>query len=136
MPVGLFGKATSIERKVKKLLNKLSKEYHFKYRVNHSIKGGWNCDFYIPALDLVIECDGCFWHVCPECTKKGTVLTEAQESNKTRDKKKLPWLKFHNLMTFWEHDILKRDFSRRFNKLFKEAQEKIAIGQKFQHLGE
>ncbi len=135
MPVGLFGKATSIERKVKKLLNKLSKEYHFKYRVNHSIKGGFNSDFYIPALDLVIECNGDYYHAWPE-TYKENQLNEMQIKNIDRDKKKQPWLELHNLMIFWEHDINKRDFGKRFNKLFKEAQEKIATGQKFQHLGE
>ena len=136
MPVGLFGKATSIERKIKKLLNKLSKEYHFRYHVNHSIKGGYNVDFYINSLDMVIEANGDYYHAWSGIYKEKNQLNEMQIKNLDRDKKKQPWLELHNLMIFWEHDINKRDFGKRFSKLFKEAEERIKNGSKFQYFGD
>jgi G:T-mismatch repair DNA endonuclease (very short patch repair protein) len=132
MPKYLFGKPTSIERKLYKLLNKL----HIEYRCNHSIKGGFNVDAFIPGLNLIIEAFGDYYHAYPGIYKKEQ-LNEMQIKNVDRDKRKMPFFnELYSYLIFWEHDINKRDFGKRFNKLFKEAQEKIIAGQKFQYLGE
>jgi very-short-patch-repair endonuclease len=56
-------KDTSIEIKIKNFLNELQIEYfqHKYININH----GYQCDFFIPSKNLVIECDGDYWHQYP-----------------------------------------------------------------------
>ncbi len=56
-------KDTKIEVKVRKFLDILQIEYfqHKYMNINHS----YQCDFFIPELNLVVECDGVYWHSYP-----------------------------------------------------------------------
>ena len=61
-------------------------------------------DFYLPELNTVIQCDGCYWHGCPVHFPNTTVL---QKNKKKRDAKQdfileAGGLKVHR---FWEHEI-------------------------------
>ena len=56
-------KDTSIEVKIQNFLKKLGIEYftHQYIKIPH----GYQCDILIPYLNLVIECDGNYWHKYP-----------------------------------------------------------------------
>jgi len=57
-------KDTTIEVKIQKFLEELKIEY-FKHKYIKEIKHGYQCDIFIPSLNLVIECDGDYWHSYP-----------------------------------------------------------------------
>ena len=56
-------KDTSIEVKIQNFLKKLGIEFftHQYIKIEH----GYQCDILIPAMNLVIECDGDYWHKYP-----------------------------------------------------------------------
>jgi very-short-patch-repair endonuclease len=56
-------KDSSIEIKVRNFLEKLKIEYYQHKYMN--IKNSYQCDFFIPSMNLVIECDGNYWHKYP-----------------------------------------------------------------------
>ena len=49
---------TSIELKVKQQL----KEYGIEFLHPWNLEPYYQCDFYVPSLNLIIECDGDYWH--------------------------------------------------------------------------
>ena len=53
---------TSIERIVKSILLSWGVSFHQEF----PIKGFGRADFYIPSKNLVIECDGTYWHGLPK----------------------------------------------------------------------
>jgi len=83
---------TSIERKTKKFLEKLNIKFFHPYWINN-IKHHYAADFYLPKQNLVIECDGDYWHRRPEIIKK----------DKTRNKE----MKNvgYKVLRLWERDI-------------------------------
>jgi len=54
-------KDTSIEKKMKLILNSLEIQYEFQYPLDF-----YCVDFFIPSLKLIIQTDGCYWHGCPK----------------------------------------------------------------------
>jgi very-short-patch-repair endonuclease len=68
------GRRSSLEISIENELRKLELTYFAQYRL-----GKYLCDFFIPHLDLVIECDGEYWHSLPKVVK--------------RDVRKSRWLK-------------------------------------------
>ena len=56
-------KDTKIEVKIQDFLKELKIEYftHQYMNINH----GYQCDIFIPSKNLVIECDGNYWHSYP-----------------------------------------------------------------------
>jgi len=79
---------TSIERKVKTMLDDIGIEY-----IAEKPMGAFVCDFVIKSVRLVIECDGGYWHSLPE--------VKARDANKDR------WLKAHGyfVLRLSEDDI-------------------------------
>jgi len=53
---------TSIERKVKEQLDYGKIEYIHPFNLGNKFQ----CDFFIPKLNLIIECDGSHWHDFPD----------------------------------------------------------------------
>jgi very-short-patch-repair endonuclease len=51
------GMVSSIELMVKDVLEKYEEVYHHQYRIDRFL-----VDFYLPHRNLVIECDGDYWH--------------------------------------------------------------------------
>ena len=90
----------NIERKMKKLLNELKIEYKMQY-----IVCGWIFDFYLPKYNLLIECDGDYWH---GNLNKYPILTKKQKLRKKIDVIKNNIAKDNNfsLLRFWGSDIL------------------------------
>jgi very-short-patch-repair endonuclease len=68
--------ATGIENAVEFMLKEVGADYESQKRM-----GRFLCDFYVCAADLVIECDGIYWHGIPKVKK--------------RDKNKDKWLVLH-----------------------------------------
>jgi very-short-patch-repair endonuclease/ribosomal protein L40E len=67
-------KDTSIEVKIQNFLQQLKIEYftHKYMNINH----GYQCDIFIPSMNLVIECDGNYWHKYPTGTEIDHVRTK------------------------------------------------------------
>lgn len=56
-------KDTKIEKKIQRFLKKLGIEFftHQYMKIEH----GYQCDILIPSMNMVIECDGDYWHKYP-----------------------------------------------------------------------
>lgn len=70
------GKRSSLEIAIEEVLTALNESFESQKQI-----GYWLVDFYLPNRNLVIECDGIYWHGLPEVIK--------------RDKNKDAWLKKH-----------------------------------------
>jgi very-short-patch-repair endonuclease len=56
-------KDSSIEMKIQNFLKQLNIEFFTHQYMN--IEHGYQCDIFIPSKNLVIECDGNYWHKYP-----------------------------------------------------------------------
>lgn len=65
---------TSIEVKIQEFLKQLGIEFftHQYMKIEH----GYQCDILIPAMNLVIECDGNYWHKYPVGTEIDKIRTK------------------------------------------------------------
>lgn len=68
-------KDTSIEIKIQNFLKQLGFEY-FTHQYIKEIKHSYQCDILVPSMNLVIECDGNYWHKYPIGTKIDNIRTE------------------------------------------------------------
>ena len=57
-------KDTSIELKIQNYLKELGITF-FTHQYIKEIEHGYQCDIFIPSMNLVIECDGDYWHKYP-----------------------------------------------------------------------
>lgn len=92
---------TSIELKVEIFLKELQLEYISGYQ-----KDTWVFDFYLPKYNLVIECQGDYWHGNP--SKYNSLnLNHIQKRNIDRDIRKIKYLKSCGIfyLFIWEYDI-------------------------------
>lgn len=80
--------ATGIESAVASMLKEIGAKYDPQKQM-----GRFLCDFYVGSANLVIECDGFYWHGIPKVKK--------------RDKNKDKWLAAHGyrVLRLKEHDI-------------------------------
>lgn len=94
-------KDTKIEIIIQDILNNNNIKYIKNYRISCFV-----LDFYLPDYNLVIECQGDYWHANKKYFKK---LNQIQKNNKKRDKKKRNFLLQNNykFLFFWENYILK-----------------------------
>jgi len=67
-------KDTSIEIKIQNFLKKLQIEFFTHKYIN--IYHGYQCDILIPSLNLVVECDGNYWHKYPIGNKIDHIRTK------------------------------------------------------------
>lgn len=94
---------SSIEIAIHKILDSLN----IKYRIQFPIKN-WLIDIYIPNKNLIIECNGNYWHSFPERIKRDKRLEDYAKENGY----KLIWL--------WENDI-EKDAKSALMKGFKDV---------------
>jgi very-short-patch-repair endonuclease len=108
-------KETVIEKKIEIFLKSLEIDYKKQYRIGRFIT-----DFYIPIPNLVIECQGDYWHANP-LRYDYTNLNKTQMNNITRDKNKIKELKRRNIkfLFLWENDI-KNNYERVCNEIKRE----------------
>ena len=85
----MLNKKTKIERKIEKELKKINLIYESQVPI---CKVGV-VDFFLPDYDIIIECDGDYWHNRPK--------------EKQRDvDKDLVWMfNGYKIFRFWEHEI-------------------------------
>jgi len=57
-------KDTKIEVKIQSFLKKLGIEF-YTHQIMNQIKHKYQCDILIPSMNMVIECDGDYWHKYP-----------------------------------------------------------------------
>lgn len=91
---------TIIEQKIAKELTKRG----IYYQQNIGLCNIANVDFYLPEYRIVIECDGCYYHACPEHGSP----KHHQDASKI-DARKTEVLRFHEfkVFRFWGHEINK-----------------------------
>lgn len=89
LQTGMLKQDTSIELKMKGVLDKNKIEYKHPY----NFKDKFLCDFAIPDRRVIIECDGDYWH--------------NREDTRKRDKSKNGYIRKcgWTLLRFWEHEI-------------------------------
>ena len=92
---------TSIELKIHDLLN----NNNIVFVAGHPI-GFYVCDIYVPIANLVIECQGDYWHGNPRKYNDSN-LNLIQRKNIRRDRAKTTYLKNRgfNHIDIWEYDI-------------------------------
>jgi len=84
-------KDTSIERKMQRFLKKLKIEFFTHQYPN--IKHDYQCDILIPSKNLVIECDGNYWHNYPIGNKLDIIRKQELLD------------KGFKVLRLWEHEI-------------------------------
>lgn len=101
----LPSKDTKIELKIQGFLDEMDIEY-FKHKLINDIENSYKCDIYVPKYNLVIECDGDYWHGNPSFYKMEE-LSERQVSQKKRDSKRTLQMirKKYNVIRLWETEI-------------------------------
>ncbi len=68
-------KDTKIEVKIQNFLKSLGIEF-FTHQYMKQIKHAYQCDILIPSMNLVIECDGNYWHKYPVGTEIDYIRTK------------------------------------------------------------
>jgi very-short-patch-repair endonuclease len=83
---------TSIEIKLQNFLKELNIEY-YPHQYIKEIEHGYQCDIWIPSLNLIIEADGDYWHNYPFGNDIDHIRTKEMEA-----------VGF-NVLRLWEHEI-------------------------------
>lgn len=87
----------------KEFLDKLGVKYVYQFE---AVSIGRWFDFYLPEHNLIIECDGSWFHSDPRLVKEEE-MNPMQKHNKRVDKHKDDWALMHGIpiMRIWEKDI-------------------------------
>lgn len=88
---------TSIELKIENELKKLQ----INYQKQVALCNIANVDFYLPDHNIIIQCDGCYWHNCPIHFPKSNPKRINIDKKQNIDLCKAGFI----LYRFWEHDI-------------------------------
>ncbi len=95
---------TSIELKIQNFLKQLGVDF-FTHQYIKEIEHGYQCDILISSMNLVIECDGDYWHKYPIGT----------EIDHIRTKELLE--KGFKVLRLWEHEIKLMNLENFKNKI-------------------
>lgn len=85
------GKISNIERITEKELIKNNIEYQAQKRLLNITQA----DFYLPYYNIVLYCDGDYWHNLPNYVKRDKRINKKLKENG------------YNVLRFWEHEINK-----------------------------
>ncbi len=99
-------KDSSIEVKIQNYLKQLKIDF-FTHQYIKNIEHGYQCDIWIPSMELIIECDGDYWHKYPE----------GRNIDKIRTKELIE--KGFKVLRLWEREIRVMnidDFKERLSK--------------------
>ncbi len=110
-------KDTKIELKIQSFLKQLGIEF-----VTHQymrIRNAYQCDILIPSMNLVIECDGDYWHGNLEVYDNWNNLNQKQKVQKIIDYERTNELeeKGYKVWRLWESDINKMGVPQFENEL-------------------
>ncbi|MBC8428557.1 hypothetical protein H8D04_01600 [bacterium] len=105
-------KKTSIEKKMEDILINNNIKYKRNFRLFYDLKFKIY-DFYLKDKNILIECDGDYWHGNPKFFEK---LNETQIKNIENDKFKniLAENNGFDLLRFWEYEIHDDNFENKF----------------------
>jgi len=110
-------KATKPELILKEILVKNKIKFKKNYKLCYDIRRKLNryYDFYLSDYNILVEVDGDYFHGNPD---KFTKLNEMQLKNQENDKFKNELAILYNipLFRFWESDIIKGGFEKKFLK--------------------
>jgi very-short-patch-repair endonuclease len=103
---------TDIEVITENILKDNNIEYRKQFRVYYNGMRYKKYDFFLPNYNLIIECDGDYWHGNPAVYEK---LNENQLKNKMNDdfKNQLATNNGYRLLRFWGSDIKYCDFPKK-----------------------
>lgn len=95
-------KDTSIEVKIQNFLKEINLEFitHQYMEIEHA----YQCDIFIPCMNIVIECDGDWWHGNPEIYKNLRPFQKEQVKKDTIRTKELIESGFE-VIRLWESEI-------------------------------
>lgn len=105
------------------------KKLKVKYVYQWQAPTGRFYDFYLPEDNILIECDGTFYHSDPRFYDRNNLIYENQKRQVRIDEEKNKWAFLNGfvLLRFWEHDIktnskevlkaLKKQISKKSKKL-------------------
>ena len=98
-------KDSSIEIKIQNFLKEIGIEHITHFYVKN-IELRYRCDIFIPSMNLVIECDGDYWHGNPIRYFKKE-LNEYQIKQRQKDELRSKQLleKGYKIIRLWEHEI-------------------------------
>lgn len=96
-------RANKLEKAVAALLNDLGIEYKAQFAVETFV-----FDFHLPKHNVLIECDGTFWHADPRRYPDRNKLSEVQKRNAANDKvkNKVASAAGFKLIRLWEKDVM------------------------------
>ena len=99
-------KDTSIEIKIQNFLKVLGIEYftHQYIKIEH----GYQCDILIPSMNMIIECDGDYWHKYPIGREIDRIRTKELLENSFK------------VLRLWGHEIREIDIHQFKNIMIKE----------------
>lgn len=97
-------KDTTIEVKIQNFLKQLNIEFFTHYHIKE-IEHSYQCDILIPSMNLVIECDGDYWHKYPV----GTDIDHIRTSELLQ--------KGFKVLRLWEFEIRKMNLNDFKSKL-------------------
>lgn len=92
-------KDTKIEVKIQQFLESLQIDF-FTHKYITEIEHGYQCDIFVPSLNLVIECDGDYWHKYPT----------GNDIDHIRTKELID--KGFKVLRLWEHEINDMDINK------------------------
>ena len=98
-------KDTSIELKLQGFLKQLNIEF-YTHQYQKEIEHGYQCDIYIPSMNLILEADGNYWHGNPSMYKWDD-LADWQKDQRWTDDLRTMELKHagYEVLRLWEADI-------------------------------
>ena len=92
-------KDTGIELKIEAVLKSMRLKYVKQYRIN----GLLDVDFYLPARNLVIECDGNYYHANITTHPRGRTGARRRAKDYARTQTMLSM--GYSVLRIWEHEI-------------------------------
>lgn len=99
---GTDGQETSIETFVKDCLV----ENGLKFVEQKAIRFV-NVDFFLPEFNLVIQAEGCYFHVCPKCYPKGPKnQQQIRFLEKDKQSEEIVLGAGYKLLKIWHHEII------------------------------
>ena len=120
-----FGTSKLEQDFAEQFLDKLGVEYIWQFEAKDI---GRFYDFYLPKHNLIIECDGGYFHSDPRVVDENK-LSPMQKKNKMVDKLKDEWALMHGIpiMRIWEYDIRNNPYG-----VMKSLKERLYIENKIQ----
>ena len=126
-----FGTSKLEEDFAKDFLDKLGVKYIYQFEAKDI---GRFYDFYLPEHNIIVECDGSWYHSDPRLVKEEN-MNPMQKHNKRVDEYKDKWALMHGIpiMRIWEKDIRedpKMVMNELKKRLYKETEKKTLIEKK------